>query len=400
MSALLALESESGWQSRALGDLLAVQNGFAFSSKKFSETKGVPLIRIRDLKNDGASAVKFDGEYDPSYLIDDGDLLIGMDGEFVCYEWAGGPALLNQRVCRLTDFSSDLEPRFVLYGINKFLREIEDATTFTTVKHLSSKKIKTIEFPLPPLEKQKRIVAMLDQAFAALDRARVNAEANLVDAEAVRDQFLDARIASLAESFGLISIGDIASVRGGKRLPKGQKTSPIETAYPYISVRDMNDQGTIDTDRVQYISQQNYEAISRYVISKDDIYVSIAGTIAKTGVIPAELDGANLTENAAKLVLTDGWLRDYVYWCTRSSCFKEQAIEQTRTAAQPKLALQRLAAIRIPAADSDGQAALCEAVAALRQSIIQIDEAFRSKLGDIADLRQSLLQKAFAGELS
>jgi type I restriction enzyme S subunit len=74
-----------------------------------------------------------------------------MDGEFGCYEWKGDNALLNQRVCRLQDFSEKLEPRFLFYGINKYLKEIEDATTFTTVKHLSSKQISKIEILLPPI---------------------------------------------------------------------------------------------------------------------------------------------------------------------------------------------------------------------------------------------------------
>ena len=181
---------EAPWKHVALGKILDVQNGFAFSSKKFSDTEGVPLIQIRDLKSGSGTTTRFTGDFDKSYLVNSGDLLIGMDGEFACYEWCGAPALLNQRVCRLVGFSERLLPRFVFYGINKHLKEIEDHTTFTTVKHLSSKKIKAIEFPLPPLEEQKRIVAVLDQAFAALDRARTLAEENLTDIASLRQSLL------------------------------------------------------------------------------------------------------------------------------------------------------------------------------------------------------------------
>jgi type I restriction enzyme S subunit len=376
------------WQQSTLGELCKLYQPETITKKEMKPDGKYPVF--------GANGVM--GRYH-RFNHAEPQLVVGCRG-------ACGTVHITQPESWITGNSMVVQPKDDTVDL-QFLRyffegpaDLGDVITGAAQPQITQGSLKPIIVPLPPLDEQKRIVAVLDNAFAALDRALANVEANLLDAAAVRDQFLDKRLASLAETFGLISIGDIASVKGGKRLPKGQKTSPIETAYPYISVRDMTDQGTVDIDRVQYISQQSFDAISRYVISKDDIYVSIAGTIAKTGVIPAELDGANLTENAAKLVLKDGWLRDYVYWCTRSSSFKEQAIEQTRTAAQPKLALQRLAAIRIPAADSDGQAALCEAVAALRQSVIQIDEAFRSKLGDIADLRQSLLQKAFAGELS
>ena len=168
----------NGWDLVSLGDVLDVQNGFAFKSAFFRETTGVPLIRIRDLKSESGTAVSYVGDFDPQYIVQPGDFLIGMDGEFRCHEWGGPQALLNQRVCKLNNFSDKLLPRFLYYGINKHLKEIEDRTSFTTVKHLSSKTVKLIVFPLPPLEEQRRIVAVLDEAFEGLDRARAHAEAN------------------------------------------------------------------------------------------------------------------------------------------------------------------------------------------------------------------------------
>lgn len=122
------------WELARIGDLLTIQNGFAFDSKQFSESKGVPLIRIRDLKGGQKTETNYTGPFDKRYRVKASDLLIGMDGEFGCFEWRGGDALLNQRVCRLEGFSEQLEPKFLFYGINKYLKEIEDATTYTTVK--------------------------------------------------------------------------------------------------------------------------------------------------------------------------------------------------------------------------------------------------------------------------
>jgi len=260
--------------------------------------------------------------------------------------------------------------------------------------------VKKVLMPLPPLEEQKRIVAVLDQAFAALDRARAHAEANLADAHQLGEIFLDEQITLLFEKFGCVRIDRLASVKGGKRLPKGEKASPNTTPFPYISVRDMTEAGTICVDTVQYISEAAQKSIKRYTISSADIYVSIAGTIAKTGTVPESLDGANLTENAAKLVLSEEWDRDFVYWATRSSNFREQAIAQTRTAAQPKLALERLGSITIPNADPEDQIKLRDNMVRFRTEISQIKGAYDVKLADIASLRQSLLQKAFSGQLT
>ena len=152
------------WPNKPLGELLKVQNGFAFKSELFNEDgKGLPIIRIRDLAR-GFSETFYDGEHDPAFEVENGDFLIGMDGEFLCYRWQGGKALLNQRVCRLQNFSRDLSAAYVYYGISDHLREIEDNTAFVTVKHLSSKQIASIEMSVPPLAEQERIVKLLDEA--------------------------------------------------------------------------------------------------------------------------------------------------------------------------------------------------------------------------------------------
>lgn len=152
------------WKTKPLGELLKVQNGFAFKSELFNdEGKGLPIIRIRDLER-GFSKTFYNGEHDLAFEVANGDFLIGMDGEFRCYRWQGGKALLNQRVCRLQNFSRDLNASYVFYGINEYLRKIEDNTAFVTVKHLSSKQIAGIEMPIPPLSEQERLVKLLDEA--------------------------------------------------------------------------------------------------------------------------------------------------------------------------------------------------------------------------------------------
>ncbi|MGB2754347.1 MAG: restriction endonuclease subunit S [Phycisphaerae bacterium] len=168
-----------GWRSVRLGEVCAIQNGFAFESDRFHLTAGVPLIRIRDLKTNQPS-IKYNGEADQSYLVHAGDLLIGMDGEFRAYLWEGPGALLNQRVCRLFPETDRLNVGFLQYALDEYLREIEERTGFTTVKHISSRDIAGICIPLPPLAQQKRIAGMLREKLAAVDKARAAAEEELV----------------------------------------------------------------------------------------------------------------------------------------------------------------------------------------------------------------------------
>ena len=99
-----------------LGNVLEVQSGFAFKKEYFSDTEGVPLIRIRDLDAE-STETKYSGPYRDEFLVGRGDFLIGMDGEFRCHIWKGPRALLNQRVCRLRNFAPSLDPMYLYYGI-------------------------------------------------------------------------------------------------------------------------------------------------------------------------------------------------------------------------------------------------------------------------------------------
>lgn len=90
-----------GWEWNKLSELANFFYGGAFESSYFNEDgKGVKIIRIRNLKQ-GFTETYYAGEYDESYLVQNSDILIGMDGEFNIVKWTGEPALLNQRVCKL-----------------------------------------------------------------------------------------------------------------------------------------------------------------------------------------------------------------------------------------------------------------------------------------------------------
>tara|TARA_Y100000296_G_C5098872_1_gene218847 strand:- start:432 stop:863 length:432 start_codon:yes stop_codon:yes gene_type:complete len=105
----------------------------------------------------------------------------------------------------------------------------------------------------------------------------------------------------LPTGWKLQRIEEIADVKGGKRLPKGYSLVKENTGFPYIRVTDMKN-GTVDESGILYIPVDVAPKISRYIINKDDVFISVAGNgLGITGIIPESLDGANLTENADKL---------------------------------------------------------------------------------------------------
>ena len=162
------------WEVKRLGTVLKFQVGCPFSSAFFNEKEqGVRLVKNRDLKSDD-QIFHYSGWYEPTFQVNDGDVLIGMDGDFLPCRWDKGPALLNQRVGRIVPLDG-LDREFVFYYMVGRLKEIEVVTSSTTVKHLSHGDIEGIEKPLPSGPEQLAIAAVLsdmDTELIALEARR------------------------------------------------------------------------------------------------------------------------------------------------------------------------------------------------------------------------------------
>jgi type I restriction enzyme S subunit len=161
------------WARVRLREVASVQNGYPFESVYFNQLSGMPLIRIRDVgQND--TGTFYSGPFDNAYVVRSGDILVGMDGEFRCRRWRGRPGLLNQRVCRISFTSPEIDERFALLLLQPYLSAVQHATSSLTVAHLSSKTVEEIELLLPPRAEQERVVAKIEDLTA---RTRLAKEA-------------------------------------------------------------------------------------------------------------------------------------------------------------------------------------------------------------------------------
>jgi type I restriction enzyme S subunit len=170
-----------------LGEVAKVVSGFAFKSELFGVSGDLTVARIRDVVR-GFSETYYTGPFEEKYLIKDGDLLVGMDGEFNAAPWKGGRALLNQRVCRVEARPTQLDAGYLRYFLPSRLRQIEDSTPFVTVKHLSATQILDIPISLPSLTEQHRIAVILDKADAV---RRKRQQATQLTDDLLRSAFLD-----------------------------------------------------------------------------------------------------------------------------------------------------------------------------------------------------------------
>jgi len=162
-------EIPSHWEVKKGKRFIPLKNGFPFDSSKFSpfSDSGLPLVRIRDIET-SAPETYYKGEVVEDAIIENGDILIGMDGDFNIAIWNGGKALLNQRVCKV-EKDEIFDEKFIYYLFPKYLKVINDLTYFTTVKHLSNNDLWQVKYPLPPKTEQTAIAAYLDRKTAEID---------------------------------------------------------------------------------------------------------------------------------------------------------------------------------------------------------------------------------------
>ena len=266
---------------KLLSEVCTIQYGFPFDSAKFSDSNGMPLIRIRDVVR-GYSETYTTEEYKSEYIVHENDLLIGMDGEFNIAKWGKTPALLNQRVCRLAPKDS-IDKDYLFYFMSIALKQIEEKTPFVTVKHLSAKELNKIEIPVLSLEEQRKIaetlskvdelIAFRDQQLAKLDE--------LVKARFV-EMFGDEQAFNkepLSQNVEEMFIGPFGSSL------KNESFVSKENGYCMVYEQNHAIRKTMDVE-TRYIDKPKYEELKRFSIHGGDIIVSCRGTIGETYIVP------------------------------------------------------------------------------------------------------------------
>lgn len=176
------------WEVAHIGSAVQIVNGYPFDSELFDPAIGHPLVRIRDL-NRTHTEVQFNGPEVCEAVINTGDLIVGMDGDFNAARWRGGRALLNQRMCCLRP-RKQITTEYLALVITKALKFINDLTLSTTVKHLSSGDVKRLRFPVPGETEQLQIVAHVEAETAPVNEAIARAEEEIKLIREYRDRLI------------------------------------------------------------------------------------------------------------------------------------------------------------------------------------------------------------------
>lgn len=265
-----------------------------------------------------------------------------------------------------------------------FPLEIKKYDSGTAQPNLAAENLSKFLYPLPPIAEQKRIVERVEEIFRLLDTIDKAQEKYSADSQILKAKLITAgiqgKLTKQLESDGTahelyqqiqaekqkhisaikpedipfeipcnwkwVKLGEIVTILGGKRIPAGRSLTTENTGHKYIRVSDMKNM-SVETSNLLYVPEDIYPSISRYIINKEDVYITVAGTIGRVGTIPDEIDGANLTENADRLVFT---LLDkkWLVFCLSSDAVQKQISYLTTQVAQPKLAIKKIQEFCIP----------------------------------------------------
>ena len=160
------------WEICAVKDVATVTYGFPFQSKKFNtDGIGTPVIRIRDIL-DGSINTFTDEEVEPKYHLKNGDILVGMDGDFHMCIWSSGHAFQNQRIAKF-ESNGEIGNYHLFLALELPIHTWNKSIVGTTVAHLGDMHIKAIQIAWPPakiLEKASGILEPMSQQIVALKR--------------------------------------------------------------------------------------------------------------------------------------------------------------------------------------------------------------------------------------
>lgn len=190
------------------------------------------------------------------------------------------------------------------------------------------------------------------------------------------------------------TVGDLAEVKGGKRLPTGFKLQVQPTSFPYIRVTDMFNGGVKESE-IMYVPEDAAQAIKNYRIRSDDIFISVAGTLGIVGRVSERLDGANLTENADRLTSIKCDIDYLMHYLLSAPMQKE--IDSIRTVgAQPKLALGRIKsfAVSLPTSKVE-QATISRALGEVGSLITSLEGLIAKKQA----IKQGMMQQLLTGRI-
>ena len=397
-----------GWEVKTLGEVYDVRDG-THDSPKYQD-KGYPLITSKNLKTGGLSfeLVKFISEQDYLHInrrskVNKGDLLFAMIGTI------GNPTLVEVTPNFAIKNVALLKPpenqsvHFLKYYLatKVVIAKMKADAKGTTQKFVGLNYLRNFRIPLPPLEEQKRIVSILDKAFEGLDRARENAEANLKSARELFGAHLENRLRFLTKNHQCL-LGDHIDLLSGFAF-KSKAYSEKQTDMRLMR-GDNIIPGQVRWENAKHWPISDTAAYERYLLKANDLLIAMDRTWIKSGIKYVLLEPKDipslLVQRVARLRSKPTILSSFLELLIGNKSFEKYVLDIQTGLGVPHISSQQIKDFVTAVPSLQEQHDIVAEATAMRTKTSALLANYASQNQDISDLRQSLLKKAFAGELT
>lgn len=291
---------------------------------------------------------------------------------------------------------SIIDSRFLFYRMisedyKRFIGKLSDGVN---INNLRFDDLANFEIPLPPLPEQKRIVSLLDEAFAALAQVGANAARNLVNAREVFEAELNV-IFGNGRDWEIGKLGDV--------LQKTETIDPTKTPneeYVYIDVSSVNKEN-LSIEEVNLIKGKDAPSRARKLVKTNDvIFATVRPTLKRIAIIPKEYDGQICSTGYFVLRGKEFIDNRLVFYFLQTHSFMERMEKLQKGASYPAVTDGEVREQIITFPKSLGeQRAIVERLEGLSKETRRLEAVYRQKMGDVEELRKSVLRRAFEGEL-
>jgi type I restriction enzyme S subunit len=303
---------------------------------------------------------------------------------------------LQRSVAVLKVNKNVLESRFLMFSLQNILKYLTDEARGVAQKGIYLNQLKDIEIPLPPLPEQQRIVSILDEAFAAIAKAKANAEQNLLNAKELFESYLQGVFEKKGDGWEIKKLGDICSIQLGKtpyrKNPKFWDKKKL-SGNVWLSISDLK-HGEYISESAEQVTDLGAKEIVK--IPKGTMLLSFKLTLGRVSFA-----GTDLYTNeaiAALLNLNIKISKDFLFYYF--SLFDwDKAAEGDVKVKGKTLNKQKLKELQIPLPQLSEQQTIVRQLDALRAETQKLEAVYQKKIDDLEELKKSILQKAFAGEL-
>ncbi|GEA26526.1 type-1 restriction enzyme EcoKI specificity protein [Microcystis aeruginosa NIES-4325] len=303
--------------------------------------------------------------------------------------------------CRGLIPKNNLDTKFLFYFLKSNIKLLNDLGTGTTFKELSKSALEKIKIPVPPIEEQKRIVEILDKAFEGIAQAEANTRRNLINARELFDSYLNQVFTNYAHHYNFISLNNLTELITKGSSPKWQGINYVE--HPGVLFVTSENVGVNELifEKTKYVEEKFNKKDSKSILKKGDVLTNIVGaSIGRTAIFTRE-ETANINQAVCLIrCLPDKLFNQYICYLLNSPYFRKILHENEVNTARANLSLTFFRNLEIPVPTLEEQKNIVNRISKTIQKTQKLETIYQRKLEAIAELKQSILEKAFTGQLS